>query len=80
MDDITEVIMQKEELKNRYFTDTLTGIPNRNKQIDILYKYGLSGKVAEWRSANGDIIGSGGPNQYSLPFTIDTLKDLCLTK
>ena len=31
MDDITEVIMQKEELKNRYFTDTLTGIPNRNK-------------------------------------------------
>lgn len=55
-------------------------ISNRKKQVDILYKYGISGIVAEWRSVKGDIIGSGGPNQYSLPFSIDTLKDMCLTK
>lgn len=51
-------------------------IPQGKKQINVQYKYGLSGKIAEWISLKGDIIGSGGPNQYSLPFTIDTLRKM----
>ncbi len=49
-------------------------LSNGKKSNLINFKYGLSGVIAPWNSSEAVLIGGG--NQFSLPFTMDTLKKL----